>query len=233
MDGKKALRDCFASTLNSNVNARLQSEMQLKQADKAPGFIATTLEIVQKDEDLIVRQSAAVYLKNKVARSWDNPSATDQIDDNEKSHFRERILPAIISSEPPIRSQLMSVLAKILSHDFPTRWPAFLDITIQLLQSDDINYLYAGVCCLLEITRVYRYRIEEKRSGLETVISSALPLVLELGSRLCGDSSAQAAEMLHLIFKSYKCLITVCVFSLIPSNFFSSNCLPYCKNQTH
>ena len=62
------------------------------------------------------------------------------------------------STPPNVRAQLVPLLQKILQHDFPEQWPGFLEITLQLLGTNDANSVYAGLQCLLAICRVYRFK---------------------------------------------------------------------------
>ena len=93
---------------------------------------------------LIVRCSlvAGVYLKNRINRGWspveESPLRTP-IPEEEKPGFRERLIPALASTPPNVRAQLVPLLQKILQHDFPEQWPGFLDITLQLLSTNNAN----------------------------------------------------------------------------------------------
>lgn len=113
------------------------------------------------------------------------------------------------SAPPQVRSQLIPTVQKILSHDFPAKWPEFLDITIQLLQTNDANSVFAGVQCLLTICRVYRFKATEVRGDFDKVVGVTFPLILNIGNGLVNETSIEAGEMLRALLKTYKHAIYV------------------------
>jgi len=110
---------------------------------------------------------------------------------------------------PQVRSQLIPTVQKILTHDFPAKWPEFLDITIQLLQTNDANSVFAGVQCLLTICRVYRFKAAESRGDFDKVVGVTFPLLLNIGNGLLNETSIEAGEMLRALLKTYKHAIYV------------------------
>lgn len=127
----------------------------------------------------------------------------------EKPGFRERLIPALASTPPNVRAQLVPLLQKILQHDFPEQWPNFLDITLQLLGTNDANSVYAGLQCLLAICRVYRFKGGEKRDEFDKIVEHSFPQLLNIGLKLVDEESLEAAEMLRIVVKSYKHAIYV------------------------
>ncbi|OJJ31152.1 hypothetical protein ASPWEDRAFT_119296 [Aspergillus wentii DTO 134E9] len=202
-----ALRDRIQSTLDANADNRRQAELDLKYAETQPGFINALLDILQAEQNNAVQLSAGVYLKNRINRGWspveESPLRTP-IPEGEKPGFRERLIPALASTPPNVRAQLVPLLQKILQHDFPEQWPGFLDITLQLLATPDANSVYAGLQCLLAICRVYRFKAGDKRDEFDKIIEHSFPLLLNIGSKLVDEESLEAAEMLRIVVKSYK-----------------------------
>ena len=129
----------------------------------------------------------------------------------------------MVSTTPNVRAQLVPLLQKILQEDFPERWPGFLDITLQLLASNDADSVYAGLQCLQAICRVYRFKGGEKREEFEKIIEHSFPQLLHIGSKLVDEESLEAAEMLRIIVKSYKHAIYVS-FLFLP-RFNKGTCL--------
>lgn len=113
------------------------------------------------------------------------------------------------STPPNVRAQLVPLLQKILQHDFPEQWPGFLEITLQLLGTNDANSVYAGLQCLLAICRVYRFKAGEKREEFDKIVEHTFPQLLNIGSKLVDEESLEAAEMLRIVVKSYKHAIYV------------------------
>ncbi|KAJ5666191.1 uncharacterized protein N7477_008639 [Penicillium maclennaniae] len=186
------LRDRVQSTLDANTSTRQQAELDLKYAETQPGFINALLDILQGEQNNAVQLSAGVYLKNRISRGWapidDSPSRAP-IPESEKPGFRERLIPALASAPPNVRAQL---------------WPGFLDLTLQLLGTNDANHVYAGLQCLLAICRVYRFKAGEKREEFDKIVEHSFPQLLSIGQKLVDEESLEAAEMLRIVVKSYK-----------------------------
>lgn len=203
-----ALRDRIQRTLDANADIRRQAELDLKYAEEQPGFPAALLDILQGERDNAVRLSSAIYLKNRVSRGWpleDENQLYKPIPDNERAPFRERIVPILATSPSNIRSQLIPILQTILQHDFPEKWPNFIDVTLQLLNGQDVQSLFAGLQCLLAICRTYRFKVnDESRSDLDKIVSVSFPTLLGLGNKLLAEESLEAAEMLRIVVKCYK-----------------------------
>lgn len=157
--------------------------------------------------------AAVVYLKNRVTRAWqpsDDTTAPKQILEADKLDLRNRLLPILSSSSPSIRSQLIPTLQKVLSYDFPTKWPNFLDITIQLLNTNDANSVFAGLHCMLALCRMYRFKGVDIRPEFNQIVEASFPQLLAIATRLVEESGIEAWEMLHIVMKAYKHAIYVC-----------------------
>ena len=152
-----------------------------------------------------------VYLKNHVVRAW-CPEETNQkpIPDLEKETFRGRLLPILAASQSQVRQQLIPTLQKILHFDFPEKWPTFLEITMQLLNTNEATSVFAGLQCLLGICRVYRFKSAENRGDFDNIVAVSFPQLLNIGTRLADESSNEAGEMLRIVMKAYKHATYVC-----------------------
>ncbi|KAK9463087.1 armadillo-type protein [Lipomyces oligophaga] len=202
------LHQCFASTLDSNPNLRKQAELQLNEASRAPGFITACLDIVLAQPFGTVQISAAVFLKNKIIRNWEFEDLNKSpIAENEKPAFRERLIPAILSASPHTQQHLISILNKVVSYDYPEKWPEFLDLMIQLLHSQEAQHIHTGLICLAEITKAYKWRNKEGRDPLNRIIDLAFPVTVQIGSNILSENSTVAGDMMRLIMKSYHAAI--------------------------
>lgn len=123
--------------------------------------------------------------------------------------FRPYLIQALAAASPTIRVQFTSILHKILVCDYPEQWPEFHDLTLNLLHSNQINEVYAGLSMLLELTKIYRWKSGDGRTGLEFVVGNIFPIALQIANRLILESSSEAGTMLVLILKSYKSAIAV------------------------
>lgn len=153
-----------------------------------------------------------MYLKNRVTRGWPPQEENvlfKSIPECERASFRERLLPVVAASPPLIRGQLIPILQTIVNHDFPEKWPTFMDVTLQLLSTNDAASVLAGLQCLLSICRTYRFKAGESRRDLDKIVLVAFPPLLNLGNKLVEEDSVQAGEMLRLVVKCYKHVIYV------------------------
>ena len=126
------------------------------------------------------------------------------IPEDEKTSFRNRLLPVLASSSTLIRANLIPVLQKILQYDFPEKWPDFLDITLRLLGTNEVDQVFAGLQCVLAICRTYRFKAGENREEFNRIVAICFDTILAIATRLVDEESLQAAEMLRTIIKSYK-----------------------------
>jgi importin-7 len=148
-----------------------------------------------------------VYLKNRITRGWapseENP-LYKPIPEEERPSLRERLIPVLASSPSNVRAQLIPILQKILQHDFPEQWQGFMDITLQLLNTNDANSVFVGLQCFLALCRVYRFKAGEKRTDFDKIIEISFPQLLHIGTKLVDEESLEAAEMLRSVVKAYK-----------------------------
>ncbi|KAF4613370.1 hypothetical protein G7Y89_g15517 [Cudoniella acicularis] len=202
------LRDRIVTTLDADADTRRRAELDLKTAEEHPGFTDALLDILQAEQEASIRLSTVVYLKNRVTRGW-APTSEDfpqnkPILDDEKQRFRERLLPVLAASPPQIRQQLVPVLQKILHYDFPAKWPSFITITLQLLNTNDASSVFAGLQCLLALCRVFRFKSGEHRADFDKIVDATFPRLLVIGQGLVNETSEEAGEMLHIVLKAYK-----------------------------
>jgi hypothetical protein len=153
-------------------------------------------------------------LKNRVTRGWSPSEDFPQnkaIPEDEKARLRDRLLPLLASSSSQVRQQLIPVLQKILHSDFPEKWPTFLDITVQLLNTNEASSIFAGLQCLLAICRVFRFKSGENRAGFNKIVEATFPRLLVIGTSLLNETSDEAGEMLHIALKAHKHATFVCL----------------------
>ncbi|GIZ45875.1 hypothetical protein CKM354_000902300 [Cercospora kikuchii] len=203
-----ALRTRIQATLTTDADVRRQAETELKSAEETPGFLDALLNILEAEQDAGVRQSTAIYFKNRVNKGWSKPEdaipATSSIQDDEKAAVRQRLVPVLAKSSPGIRPQLIVALQKILHNDFPKQWPDFVDITNNLLHSQDVSSVFAGLQCLLAICRTYRFKLGDSRGDFDKIVEATFPQLLNIGNSLVNEESLEAGEMLRTVLKAYK-----------------------------
>lgn len=152
-------------------------------------------------------------MKNRVTKGWSPSEDAPQskpISEDAKARLRARLLPIISSSQAQVRQQLIPILQKILHYDFPSKWPTFMDITVQLLNTNDASSIFAGLQCLLAICRVLRFKSGEHRADFDKIVEATFPRLLIIGTGLVNETSDAAGEMLHIVLKAYKHATFVC-----------------------
>ncbi|ODQ83019.1 hypothetical protein BABINDRAFT_159495 [Babjeviella inositovora NRRL Y-12698] len=200
----QALYECFAATLQPSQAARQAAELQLREAQKVPGFLGACLDILTTDGvNPGIKKAAAVFFKNRVIRRWQT-NAADAVDNDEKPLIKDRLLLALVSVPQDLRNQLFPVLTTIITHDYPLQWPGLLAQTAELVQSQNPDSLYVGVLCLSEVVRSYRWKTNEDRPELDTIILEFFPKILAIANALTNDASFQAGSIVKLILKTYK-----------------------------
>ncbi|EEB08535.1 karyopherin [Schizosaccharomyces japonicus yFS275] len=208
-----SLVEHFDATLSSDQNVRARAELSLKQLEKEPDFVLAVLQLLGNEGiELSTRQAAVIYLKNRIARSWssakDAASPLD-IPEDKKAIFRQNLLPVLLQSPVSTRSHLMAILNIILSTDFPDQWPSFVEFTANLVQSSDAREIYAGLICMHELAKVYRWRVEDRCRDIGPVITSLFPCLLQHAQRLVAQDDDASAEMLRLILKTFKSVVSL------------------------
>ncbi|KAF2115985.1 armadillo-type protein [Lophiotrema nucula] len=201
------LRDRIQATLDANAAIRQQAELDLRYAEDKPGFTDALLNVLEAEQDPGIRMSTVVYLKNRVSKGWSPAEEFSQakpIPEDEKQLFRGRLVPVLVSSTPQVRVQLIPTLQKILAYDFPQRWPDFLDITVQLLNAQDVASVFAGVQCLLAICKIYRFKSGENRADFDKIVAMTFPQLLLIGDQLQQQDTQEAGEILRTVLKVYK-----------------------------
>ncbi|ORY80013.1 importin-7 [Protomyces lactucae-debilis] len=198
---------CLEGSLSPDQNIRKRAELDLKSADQSAGFVGALLTVVTETDAPSVQQAGAVFLKNLISRRWALEDLSACLPEVEKASFRDRIVPALVSAPVSIRPQLASVLSQILSADFPEQWPDFLGKCCSLLQDGDVQRVYTGLLCLLELTKVYRWRSLGRRASLDTIIQATFPILLQISNGLIDEESMLAGDMMRLILKTYKSVV--------------------------
>lgn len=159
--------------------------------------------------DDMPQPTAVIYIKNRVNRSWYQtdllPNETP-IPEEEKSRVRDRIVPLLARSTGLVRQQLIPVLQRVLQVDFPSRWPRFVDFTMELLNTNEPGSVLAGLQCLLALCRAFRYKATESddRAHFDKIVEGSFPRLLSICNELINQESDEAGEMLHLALKAYK-----------------------------
>ena len=186
-----AIVACFAASFSPNGNTRIAAELELRkvsraislssvrspqliprlsappyQLEKLDGMPATVLQVIANpSSDLSVRLAAAVYLKNRLARSWSEPSSPGEtvsstyvaIGEGDRSTIKQNILAVMVdATHQNVKVQLKTCLSTIIADDFPTSWPNLASTIQQYIQSGQTAQIEGGLLALVEVVKIYR-----------------------------------------------------------------------------
>ncbi|KAG6900147.1 hypothetical protein C0993_002296 [Termitomyces sp. T159_Od127] len=214
----QTLSNLFASTINPDPNLRKAGELQIRKVGNEEGMITALLQIIATDNvDLATRQACSVWLKNRVFSNYSVDSTANRrpdqaiIANSDREALRTHILRLLATS--PSRSislPIASTLKNIVAHDFPERWPTFLQEVKALLTSSNIHEVHAGCVAVLEGVRAFRFR--PRNTMIPQIVQELFPILVNIATQMLQTPPTAAAEiptMLHLILKTYKTSIVV------------------------
>ncbi|KAG8935091.1 hypothetical protein FRC03_002380 [Tulasnella sp. 419] len=213
----QTLTNLFATTYSTNPNLRRAAELEIRKIGGQEGMMTAIMQIINNNAlDLPVRQACAVYLKNRVQKSYqitssDGKSDQAPIPPSDRVAIKQSILPLLVAAPSrAIRVQLAACVKSLVASDFPEEWPELLDTVVGLISSDDLATVYGGLVVNLEIIKAFKYRAVASTDILPVVITRTFPILVNIGQKLASPnipppiSPLEAAEFLHLIIKTYK-----------------------------
>ncbi|KAK9829330.1 hypothetical protein WJX72_005222 [[Myrmecia] bisecta] len=126
--------EVLSNTLSHDPDRRPAAETQLQswEADAAPGFVLSLLQIVQQagSVDEASRLLAAVVAKNAVGSSWRKTLGTrewSRVPESEKAAVRDGALSLLLNDvSEKVALQLGLLVTNIARFDFPGHWPLLL-----------------------------------------------------------------------------------------------------------
>ncbi|EPE04576.1 importin-beta domain-containing protein [Ophiostoma piceae UAMH 11346] len=205
----ESIKGWIVATLDPNDGVRQASEANLKNAETVEGFTGVLLSILETEQSQDVKLAAAIYVKNRVNKAWTYVEIYPDerlLAEDEKTQVRNRLLPILGASSGIVRQQLVPLLQRILHWDYPSKWPTYMEYTMQLLSTNDAQGVLAGIQCLLAVCRTYRFKATggAPRDELNNVVEISFPHLLRLCQQLLELDSEDAGEMLHYALKIYK-----------------------------
>ncbi|CAH6722158.1 importin beta SMX1 [[Candida] jaroonii] len=218
---KETLLKALSGTLDaSNYQLRKESEQQLKVYEQQPGFTAYLLELCNDDSiSPGIQISAAILFKNRINNYWiinDNKYLPISIKEDEKHLIKNKLIETLIKTNKnnKIKLQLSTAINQIVNLE---KWDELIEIIKKLIISDDIDHINAGLICLYQYTKAYRFsHLEGANSSnpiLEEITVETFPSLENLLSNLLNNDSPVTDEMMYLITKIFK----FTTFSSLPS----------------
>ena len=176
-----------------------------------------------------VRHAVAIYVKNRVGRSWrlspsasgtstpststfsadpDKRSLAVAIPATDRQSLKQNLLSVLVAAPGPIKVQMTQTLSVVVHDDFPDQWPGLLESTLAIVRAAQPDQMEGGLLALLEILRNYRYKRDD-RTVPDRIAEQTLPTLVSLGSSLLASTPADQApelvgRLLHLLLKAYR-----------------------------
>ncbi|KAI9216203.1 armadillo-type protein [Blastocladiella britannica] len=92
----------------------------------------------------------------------------------------------------------------MLNHDFPDKWPGFIEQVGQYVQQTSNHAaVYGGLLALEEVIGVFQWRPKSERRPLNYIVKNIFPYLLQIGTDLTAHDNVEAAQMLKVIAKTY------------------------------
>ena len=177
------------ATLLPNQEQRRAAEAALQEGELQQGH-ATVLFRLAVDNTVqvepVLRQTAAVHMKNVVNRRWDPPmnpargmERTLPLCDADKASVRDNLVEAMCVALPQVRVQLGTCLRAAAHADYPDHWPGLLPAICINVRSSEPDRLYGGLFCLRLLTKCHQYR-KERMGPLHQLVAETFPLLFGL-----------------------------------------------------
>lgn len=201
---ERDILQCIEQTMVADAKVIKQAEQQLFEFQKQAGFATFLLRVVSNDEvPLNIRLSSAIYLKNKIQRSWNAIKREDGIKPDEQQVLKENLIQALVnnSENNHLRPHLTESIRGILSNN--DEWDMTGPI-VELLSSGKQEYIYSGLLILFEVCILHRWDMADSRSAIDNTVANVFPIVEEIASQLVGQNDYRSNELLYLILKCFK-----------------------------
>ncbi|CEI95853.1 hypothetical protein RMCBS344292_10030 [Rhizopus microsporus] len=189
----------FFASYQPSLEARKQAEFNIKNFENLEGFLPTVLYIQATEQlDLGARQAAAIYFKNRVCNDWENETISEQ----DKLTIRNNIIQAMVTSPSIVGIHLTASLQKVLSVDFPNRWPNFMQDVERCFASKDMQTLRTGFNALHALIKVLEWKSGEHREPLYDIVQLTFPVIQETCLGLLESETAETLKLGLKIFYS-------------------------------
>ena len=193
-----------------------EAEDFLRSVEENEGYGLLLLHTVQLESvDAIIRQQAAITLKNYLRRLW--PAEPSRITDAERTALKAQIVDAMVGLPAAMQRQLSEGIAIIGKRDFPYQWEELLPSMVSKFDADDFNAINGILQTAQPLFR--RYRFQQRSDELWTEIKYVLeifaaPLTVLFNTTLgLVEANAGNAENLRTLFDSLR-LICKLFYSL-------------------
>mmetsp|Transcript_33968 Transcript_33968/g.95506 ORF Transcript_33968/g.95506 Transcript_33968/m.95506 type:complete len:1067 (+) Transcript_33968:81-3281(+) len=210
----EALCGVLRHSYSASTDERRQAEAAIEAAERTPGLLPALLRVATEPRaEPLVRQAAAIQLKNQVLKWWapTGDKTGKGYSEEDKAAVRSRLIEGVGISfgVPGVVPQLVETFRLAALHDFPEGWPGVLETLLGLLRSDDTAQTYCALMLLRKLFKQLEMRPVAHRDEMETLCVHALPTLHTLMPTIAraasqpGAHCAEAFDMLKLVLKCF------------------------------
>ena len=175
------LTECLQALMQPNTEIVKQATDYLNNtARNLKGYCSSLLNMtIDENQSIHLRQLAVTTLGQEIKHNYSNVKDS-VIPEEEKEFLRNRICHSIIvcSSSKPLKKMLQQIFYKMVSTDFPLKWPNMLNNVIEFLKSTtQTTELYGVLSCVKTILECFEFVsiANVKKDTLNTLVSNLFP----------------------------------------------------------
>ena len=200
-----AIDQAFLDILGVDNDVRRRSEQALASLEGQPGLYPALVAIANSAQDMKIRQSAVLYLKNSCKAWRDSRRAKlgkPPIPEQDRSYLKSVILHCLKLSVPELIRVQYEEIAKVLAENlFPAGWGEVFGQLDEALQSSSEDEMYAGLSLLFQLCKNYEFNMRESRAELDLLVNRYFDHLLRCAELL--QPSESSFPYLLLILKTY------------------------------
>uniref|UniRef100_A0A1I8AX63 Importin N-terminal domain-containing protein n=1 Tax=Steinernema glaseri TaxID=37863 RepID=A0A1I8AX63_9BILA len=209
------LANALQRTLSPDLMTRKNAENELKAMENEPGHGVVVLQLANTEAaPPEIRLASVVALKNYVKRNWAGDGDAT-ISDEERVQIREESLRLMFALSGNLRKQLVTIVCEIGKSDFPSKWPALVEVLSANLATQNLDQIIASLDLLDDLSKKYRTESKSQELWVELkfVLDNLSGPLLALFQAMMGfydqreampaDQCINWLEILHLIASNF------------------------------
>jgi exportin-2 (importin alpha re-exporter) len=219
----ETVRGCILSVMHpSDAHLRKQAEEFLAQFQGNLQFSVLLLNLINRllanPEEKVVRQMAAVLLKNNIKSNWPAEGLDEEAFAATREHrdaVKTQIIEIICVCPPEVQKQLVEAISIIAEHDFPNEWSSlFPHLLSKMTNVAEISVSSGFLMTLNAVLKRFRYSLVNDDTMLELKfcldqLQEPLLTLYQLNSQLIdsleadGENLAKAVENQRLMTRIF------------------------------
>ena len=191
----------FEASLIANTDILQQANSYLESIKSSSEVIQASLHIALSTHPLEIRQLSVIYLKN-LTKSWKDSRREFTLPQPDKDFLKSHIIECLLFSIPDkIRSQFEEIAFNIAKAEFP--WEEVLLQIQAYLASNAADQIYAALCMISQISKVYEQVLNERRNYMKTIVSKFFTQLDYLLGSLISEENSSKFRYISLILEIY------------------------------